>query len=143
VAYGRNTDPAAQRQTGAAKVPSHRILLVDDNVDAADIAALLLKQLGQEVVQVYDGGAALDVAAEFAPDIIVLDIDMPGLGGCEVAKAIRALRGPVRDARIYAYTGHAQAEYQQAADAAGFNGFLVKPVSLQQWIRVLGGPTEG
>jgi CheY-like chemotaxis protein len=138
-----SSETAHGRASGrAAHVPARRILLVDDNIDSANIAALLLKQLGQEVMQVYDGPSALDVAADFMPDVIILDIEMPGLGGLEVARALRALAAPVRDARIVAYTGHGQAEYQQAAEAAGFNEFLLKPVSLAQWIRILGGSPE-
>ena len=128
--------------TPAAQIQPHRILLVDDNMDAADIAAMLLKQLGQDVMQVYDGRTALDVARDFGPDIIVLDVNMPGLHGLQVARSIRALPGRVSGCRIIAYTGFGQPEHRAAAQAAGFDDFLVKPVSIAQWAGILGAPGE-
>ena len=123
----------------AVSLPPHRILLVDDQADAADIAAMLLRHLGQDVLAVYDGQSALDMAREFVPDIIVLDFDMPGLSGLDVAQAIRNLPPPVGDCRLIAYTGMARAAYRHAAQKAGFNDYLVKPVSMSQWIKILGG----
>lgn len=114
-----------------------RVLLVDDNVDAADMTARLLEQLGHDVLHIYDGRAALDLVADFDPDFVLLDLDMPGLNGIEVAEAIRALAHRVARCRIIAVTGHPQRDYEDAARKAGFDGFLLKPVPLEQWREVL------
>jgi CheY-like chemotaxis protein len=114
-----------------------RVLLVDDNVDAADMTARLLELLGHDVLQVYDGRVALELVADFDPDFVLLDVDMPGLNGIEVAEAIRALAHPVAERRIIAVTGHPQRDYEDAARKAGFDGFLLKPVALEQWREVL------
>jgi len=114
-----------------------RVLLVDDNVDAANTTARLLELLGHDVLHIYDGRAALELVADFDPDFVLLDVDMPGLSGIEVAEAIRALAHPVAQCRIIAVTGHPQRDYEDAARKAGFDGFLLKPVPLEQWREVL------
>ena len=73
-----------------------RVLVVDDNVDAATTLNLLLKSLGHETCVVYDGVQALKMAVDFRPDIVLLDIGMPGLDGYEVARRLRALRRTLR-----------------------------------------------
>jgi len=134
-----HTESRAGDKARPARVLPHRILLVDDQIDAADIAAMLLRHIGQDVLQVYDGESALEMAREFVPDIVVLDFDMPGLSGLDVAQPLRNLPPPVGDCRLIAYTGMALPEYRHAAQKAGFNDYLVKPVSMAQWTRILGG----
>lgn len=130
-----------RRESTAARggVPRRRrrVLLVDDNVDAADMTARLLELLGHDVLQIYDGRVALELVVDFDPDFVLLDVDMPGLNGIEVAEAIRALAHPVAECRIIAVTGHPQRDYEDAARKAGFDGFLLKPVPLEQWREVL------
>jgi CheY-like chemotaxis protein len=130
-----------KHESAAARVAvprvRRRVLLVDDNVDAADMTARLLELLGYDVLQIYDGRAALELVADFDPDFVLLDVDMPGLNGIEVAEGIRALAHRVAACRIIAVTGHPQRDYEDAARKAGFDGFLLKPVALEQWREVL------
>src|SRR4029453_18922594 len=68
---------------------AHRVLVVDDNVDAASMLAALVRQLGHDVVVVHDGSSALEAAEAYRPEIILLDLGMPGMNGFEVARALR------------------------------------------------------
>lgn len=104
-----------------------RILIVEDNQDAADSLALLLELMGNSVRKVYDGASALETATEYQPDVVLLDIGLPGRNGYEVARDIRAtpqLNGVV----LIAQTGWGQEEDFQRTKEAGFNHHLVKPV---------------
>lgn len=118
------TVPATNRQ---ATLAGHRIMVIDDNRDAADSLAMLLKFLGAEVRTSYDGQAALELLPAFQPTVVLLDIGMPGLDGYEVARRIRqqSLGG---DLVLVAMTGWGQAEDRRRSAAAGFNHHFVKPV---------------
>jgi PAS domain S-box-containing protein len=113
-----------------------RILVVDDNVDAADALNLLLQSLGHETCVAYDGQASLRMAAEFRPDIVLLDIGMPGLNGFEVARSLSALKKE-RKFRIIAMTGWGQATDKERSREAGFDLHLVKPVDAKDLARVV------
>jgi len=119
------SDAAAQ----AADRPmvAKRILVVDDNVDAAATLAMLLKSLGHETCVVHDGVQALRMAVQFRPDVVLLDIGMPGLDGYEVARRLRALKRE-RPLRIVAITGWGQEADRVRSREAGFDVHLVKPV---------------
>lgn len=105
-----------------------RVLIADDNADAADTLALFLGQVGSEVRTVYDGDAAVREAATFEPDVVLLDLGMPGRDGYETCRALRAsARGA--QMQIVAITGWGQAEDRQRSLEAGFDLHLVKPVS--------------
>jgi CheY-like chemotaxis protein len=123
----------------ATVLPSHRVLVVDDSVDAADSLALLLKLAGQEVRVAYDGPTALLTAQEFRPQLVFLDIGMPGMDGYEVARRLRALPlpGPVM---LVALTGWGQEGDRRRSLAAGFDQHLVKPVELETLRAVLLNP---
>ena len=109
--------------------PRRRILVVDDNQDSAQSLALLLEILGNEVRSVHDGPTALKVADEWVPDMVLLDIGMPGMDGYEVARRMRAL--PVlKRVRLVAQTGWGQEEDRQHSQDAGFDHHLVKPVEV-------------
>jgi signal transduction histidine kinase/ActR/RegA family two-component response regulator len=112
----------------APKGPARRILIVDDNEDAANSLALLLRFEGHTVESVYTPEDAIDSARSFAPQIILLDIGLPGMDGYEVARRVRAAGNT---ARLVALTGYGQAEDVERALAAGVNSHLVKPVDLQ------------
>jgi len=133
---------AASRQnlrppTPAAKVyESLRVLVVDDNADAATALGMLLKSLGHDTRIANDGFQALDIAAEFHPDIVLLDIGMPGLDGYEVAKRLRAADGS-RAVRIIAVTGWGQDADREKSYAAGIDVHLVKPVDTNDLTRAL------
>ena len=103
-----------------------RVLVVDDNADAADSLAMLLQVRGDEVRVAYDGEEALAAEGEFLPDVILLDIGMPKLSGYEVAKRVRELRGP--GVLIVAITGWGQDDDRQRAREAGFDHHFTKPV---------------
>jgi CheY-like chemotaxis protein len=104
-----------------------RLLVVDDNVDAADSLAMALRLSGQEVRVAYDGAAALTIAAEIQPEAVLLDIGMPIMDGYVVAKRLRETAGSER-VLLIAVTGWGQDEDRRLSKAAGFNHHLVKPV---------------
>ncbi len=113
-----------------------RVLVVDDNVDAAAMLSMLLKSLGHETCVTHDGLEALKIAVDFHPDIVLLDIGMPGADGYEVARGLRALRkgDPLR---IVAITGWGQDADKQKSKEAGFDVHLVKPVDPAELVRAL------
>jgi CheY-like chemotaxis protein len=106
--------------------PARRILIVDDNRDAAETLGELLTRLGSTCHVVGSGRAALDVLSEFRPDAILLDIGMPEMDGYQVARRIRALP-EFADVLLIALTGWGQEPDQQRSAAAGFDHHVVKP----------------
>ena len=109
--------------------PSRRVLVVDDNVDAAISLQMLLEALGHETSVAHDGARALEVAADFRPEIILLDIGLPKLDGYEVARRLRKLDNG-QAFRIVAVTGWGQQSDKLKAKEAGFDRHLVKPVGM-------------
>ena len=108
---------------------AHRILVIDDNQDAASSLAMLLRVLGNEVKTANDGPTALEIFPEFRPSVVLLDLGMPGMSGYEVAARLRAL--PEFDnATLVALTGWGQADDRRRTQEAGFDQHLIKPVSL-------------
>ena len=128
-------EPRAPASEPAKASAARRVLVVDDNVDAATMLELLLRSLGHETRVVYDGASALKVAAEFHPDIVLLDIGMPGLDGYEVARRLRTMKD--RPRRIIAVTGWGQPADRQRSHEAGFDRHLVKPVEASELARIL------
>jgi PAS domain S-box-containing protein len=120
----RSSAPVAEE----ASVPSRRVLVVDDNRDAADSLAALLRLTGQVVQTAYDGGEALEAAKSFRPELVLLDIGLPVLNGLEVCRRLREERwgaGMI----VIALTGWGQENDRNNSREAGFNAHLVKPVS--------------
>jgi CheY-like chemotaxis protein len=113
--------------TGDRGPPQRRILVVDDNVDSAESLAMVLRVTGHQVRTAHDGAEALEVAAQFAPEIVLLDIGLPKMSGYEVARVLRS-RYPDRDILIVALTGYGQEEDRRRSREAGFDHHLVKPV---------------
>ena len=113
-----------------------RVLVVDDNVDAARMLEMLLRSLGHETRVEHDGIAALRAAQEFRPDIVLLDIGMPGIDGYEVARRLRGL-SQLRKMRIVAVTGWGQDADRQRSRDAGFDLHLVKPVDQNDLAKAL------
>ena len=103
-----------------------RVLVVDDNEDAADVLADLLRSFGHEVAVAYDGPQALSMSAAFHPSVAVLDIGLPVMDGYELATKLRETEG--RALRLYAVTGYGQADDLARSQAAGFDAHFVKPV---------------
>jgi CheY-like chemotaxis protein/two-component sensor histidine kinase len=120
----------------AAQIRGQRVLVVDDNADAAASLALLLKMEDCEVCTAADGEEAIEQARTFGPQIIFMDLAMPRLGGLEAAQRIRALpRG--RQVRIVALTGWGQEADRRRTREAGMDHHLTKPVSLDALRSVL------
>jgi CheY-like chemotaxis protein len=107
-----------------------RVLVVDDNVDAADSTALLLNLDGYDAHSVHSAQAALDAAVSLQPDVVLLDIGLPEMDGYDVAKRLRALSCDA-STKIVALTGYGQPEDRARAARAGFDDFLVKPVQME------------
>ena len=130
------TRPIAAPQRPAIPGPRRRVLVVDDNRDAAESLAALLTLLQHETRQVHDGAAAIAAAEEFAPDVVFMDIGMPFMSGLEAARAIRHL--PLsRQPRIIALTGWSQDADRERSREAGIDQHLVKPIELEALRRVL------
>jgi CheY-like chemotaxis protein len=119
-----------------ARVRPLRILVVDDNHDAADSLANLLIELGHSVKRCYDGRIALLLASQFQPDLVFLDIVMPRMDGFELSRALRDLPG-LADVTIIAITGYGDDELRDLTRVAGFSGHLVKPATIDGLTPVL------
>ena len=112
-----------------APAPRHRVLVVDDNRDAAKSLSMLLKLLGAEVQTVFSGPEALEAIAAHRPAVVLLDIGMPGMDGYEVARRIRE-QSELADVTLIALTGWGQEEDRRRTRAAGFNHHLIKPADV-------------
>ena len=121
-----------------ASVESRRILVVDDNEDAAVSLSLLLEIWGHVVFTAHDGTSALRLAGELMPDLALLDIGMPGLDGYEVARRIRQAPWG-KDIKLVAITGWGQPRDKQLAFEAGFNHHLTKPIDPAHLLGLLAG----
>jgi len=119
----------------APAAPAKRVLVVDDNADAADSLAMLLQVRGDEVRIAYDGEEALVAEEDFRPGIVLLDIGMPKLSGYDVARRLRELRGNALF--IVAITGWGQEEDRQRAREAGFDHHFTKPVDYAALLEVI------
>jgi PAS domain S-box-containing protein len=119
-----------ESSTSSAKGP-RRMLVVDDNVDSAESMAVLLRLHGHEVRLAYDGQSALEEAHAFRPDVMFLDLDLPKMDGCEVARRLR-LEPAMRDMTLVAMTGYGREEDRQRTQEAGFQLHLVKPVDFNK-----------
>ena len=109
--------------------PGRRVLVVDDNTDAAGSLATLLQLWGYEAHVAHNGPAALEAARRCIPEIVLLDIGLPGMDGYQVARQLRGLTGLER-VLIVAVTGYGQEEDRRRSQEAGFDHHLVKPVDL-------------
>ena len=126
----------AERTRRIQPLPSKRILIVDDSRDGGESLAMLLRVLGAEVALAHSGRDALDCVDSFGPDVVLLDIGMPGMDGYEVARRIRA-NPKNRHISLIALTGWGQDEDRQRSTAAGFNHHLVKPADIEQLRQIL------
>lgn len=111
-------------------LPKRRILVVDDNVDAADALAELLRDYGHDVHAVHDGPSAMEQAGLHRPDIVLLDIGMPGFDGYEVARRMRSELG--LKATLVAVTGYGEARHRRQSREAGFDQHVTKPVDVRK-----------
>lgn len=121
--------PVEQIERHGAGTGTRRILVVDDNADAAQMVAMLLDVMGNEVAVEYDPLQALACARERRFDAFILDIGLPGMDGHELARQIRMLPS-ARGALFIALTGYGQEQDRQASKAAGFHYHFVKPADV-------------
>ncbi|HEX5055024.1 MAG TPA: response regulator [Gammaproteobacteria bacterium] len=112
-----------------------RVLVVDDNRDAADSMAAMIGVLGNEVRASYSGFDVPTLAESFRPELVLLDIGMPGMNGYEVCRELRKTQGDAM--HIVALTGYGQESDRNQSEAAGFDEHLVKPITLDSLQRVL------
>ncbi|WP_139144746.1 response regulator, partial [Janthinobacterium sp. HH100] len=106
-----------------------RVLVVDDNVDAAETLAAVLDMMGHATHVAHDGAQALAVAPQFLPDVIFLDIGLPGMNGYEVARALRRIPAGAKVVLV-ALTGWGAENDRSQSSAAGFDHHLTKPANL-------------
>jgi signal transduction histidine kinase len=128
--------------SSAAERGGRRILVVDDNRDSADGLAMLLELGGDEVRTAYDGLAAVEAAAQFRPEAVLMDIGMPTLNGYDAARRIREQPWG-RDVLLIALTGWGQDEDRRLSLEAGFDVHLTKPVDHRMLARLLAGRLAG
>jgi CheY-like chemotaxis protein len=120
---------------------SLRVLVVDDNVDTVTTLAMLVKESGHDVRTVYDGSSVLEAALDYRPNVVLLDIGLPGLNGFEVAKQLR--RQPaLQNAVLVAMTGYGRESDRQRSQEAGFDHHLVKPGDFGKVLQILATVSE-
>ncbi|WP_125469085.1 hybrid sensor histidine kinase/response regulator [Methylomagnum ishizawai] len=134
--------PSAAPLPGPSPAGLKKILIVDDNQDAAESLGLLLGLGGHRVWIAHDGPDALTMALAEPPEVVLLDIGLPGMDGYAVARAMRGSAGTDRPT-IIALTGYGQPEDREKTRAAGFDAHLVKPVDLDTLNRLLGAADRG
>ena len=117
--------------------PGHgaRVLVVDDNEDAADSLATLLGVVGYQVKIAYDGPQAIEAADEFQPDVALLDIGLPRLSGYDIARHVRQRRGD--EVLLVAITGWGQEEDRRKAREAGFDHHFTKPADFEVLLQLI------
>jgi PAS domain S-box-containing protein len=139
---GQVTEPAPATPAAAAAVSPRgaavplRLLLVDDSVDAATLLSMVLEADGYDVRVAHEGTQALEIAAQFKPEIVLLDLGLPGMDGFQLAREMRKLPDTA-DALLIAVTGYGQASDRLRSQEAGFDHHLVKPVSVDEIQRVI------
>jgi PAS domain S-box-containing protein len=126
----------AGSSAGEALPKGQRIMVVDDNRDSADSTMSILRALGHDVLAAYDGPSALELARRMRPDVVLLDLAMPGADGFETLKLLRVQPGMYKSF-VIAMTGYGAAEDKQRTREAGFDAHLVKPIELDGLMRLL------
>ena len=133
-------DPALSGVRGpAGDAPGKRIMVVDDNVDACESIAMILRASGYHVRCVYDGSSVLKVATGYRPDVVVLDIGLPGMSGYEVARQLRQL-DEFRRTLFIAVTGYGQEDDRRRSQEAGFDHHLTKPIDPDELQAIVARP---
>ncbi len=139
---GPGSAPGVEREAAGPVVQprsdGRRVMIVDDNVDAAETLADMLRLLGHVTLIAADGPAALRAIEAFAPDVALLDIGLPVMDGYELARRLRATPGTSK-VRLFAVTGYGQDEDRRRSRDAGFDGHLVKPLDLDAVVRAVEG----
>jgi PAS domain S-box-containing protein len=134
---------AAQPIPAAAEPsPERRIMIVDDNRDAADSLAMLMEITGNKTYMAHDGVEAVEAIEKHRPEVVLLDIGLPGLTGHEVCRRVREQPWG-KDIVMIALTGWGQEDDRRKSEEAGFNGHLVKPVDYDKLLELLSSLTNG
>jgi signal transduction histidine kinase/DNA-binding response OmpR family regulator len=133
--------PEQQARTAAVRTGASRILVVDDLAASAETLMTLLEMEGFEVRVAHEGHQALALAREFRPEVVLLDIGLPGMNGFEVAHGLRALP-EAQDALLIALTGYGEAESRSRSAQAGFDFHMVKPADVNLLLSMLANPGE-
>jgi CheY-like chemotaxis protein len=128
-----DTQQLAETETA---VSGRRVLIVDDNRDAATSLGMLLELSGNKTETAYDGLTAIDAGARFRPHAVLLDIGLPGLDGYEVARRMRSEPWGNR-VKLVAVTGWGEAEDRKRSRDAGFDAHLLKPVDHEALVKLL------
>jgi PAS domain S-box-containing protein len=129
----------ASPTAAAAPPPGRSVLVVDDNVDAATSLASLLELSGHRAVVAHDGAAALQTALHELPEVVLLDLGLPGMNGYEIARRLRELP-QLAQTRLVAMTGYGREDDKLATRAAGIDAHLVKPVEIDAVLDAIEGP---
>jgi len=119
-----------------------RVLVVDDHAPSAEMVAEILTLEGYEVRVAHSASQAMEVAVQFAPYVVILDIGLPDEDGFEVARSIKA-RAELQAMRLIALSGYGQSQYPRRAREAGFERYLVKPVDLDELLALVRELAQG
>jgi CheY-like chemotaxis protein len=140
--------PGGERETSSAQPGDeprgsvgHRTLVVDDNRDSADTMTAVLRLLGHDARAAYDGDQGVEICKQFQPDVVMLDLNMPGANGFSVLQRLRQLPS-AKDIFVAAMTGYGQAGDRARTMAAGFDAHLTKPVDVDKLRQVLAQAEE-
>ena len=136
VAAQHGTDVASESQ------PQRRVLIVDDNRDSADSLAMLMQITGNKTYMAHDGVEAVEAVEKYRPEVVLLDIGLPGLDGHEVCRRVREQPWG-KDIVVIALTGWGQEDDRRKSEEAGFDGHLVKPVDYDELLELLASLTNG
>ena len=137
---------SAKREQMSAAIPrpSHvrlRVLVVEDNLDSVHSMAIIVKMFGHDVAFAINGFAAIHIAQNFQPHVVLLDIGLPDLNGCEIARRLKA-DSKFTDTRFIAVSALPEHQYRQAALDAGCEVFLNKPVDPRILERLIAQPSS-
>ncbi len=119
-----------------------RVLVIDDNVDGAEALCAFLASLGCATAVAFDGAQGLAKAMAFEPHVALIDLEMPDMSGCDVARQLRSGRIR-RSARLICLTGHDQIEDRRLCLEAGFDGFFTKPMLPEQLEEIVAAASAG
>ena len=121
--------------SGTGPIAGRRVVVVDDNEDSAEMMAMLIATLGGECQSAHDGESGVELVGTWRPDVVLLDIGLPGIDGYETCRQMRTILGP--DVKIVALTGRGQDRDKADARAAGFDLHMTKPIDPSALQRVL------
>ena len=120
--------------------PPLRILVVDDNIDGAETLCELLRSMGCTTAVAFDGAQGLATAAQFDPHLALIDLEMPGMNGLELARHLRASQ-PRSAAWLVCLTGRGRPDDRRLSEDVGFDEFFTKPIQMQNLVRLVADTT--